>query len=106
MLGAVITWASGFFKTSSKDEVAVSNDDGQKGLWALVDWDHYKETCTVFETANGIHLEAVLKAQHDYFAIAGVPVKNWTYSVQKPTEEPEGFRWIPLKAGYGLKVRI
>ncbi len=60
----------------------------------------------VFVTANGIHLDAVLKAQHDYFAVAGVPAKNWTYSTTKPTEEPEGHRWIPLKAGYGLKVRI
>jgi hypothetical protein len=106
MLGAVITWASGFFKTPSKGGDDCDGSQAQKGLWALVDWDHYKDTCTVFETANGIHLDAVLEAQHEYFAIAGVPVKNWTYSATKPTEEPEGFRWIPLKAGYGLKVRL
>ncbi len=75
-------------------------------LWALVEWADYTENHAVFLTANGTDLEADKTATHDYFSVVGVPANRWTYSVEKPAEEPAGHRWIPLEAGFGLRVRM
>ena len=100
MLGAVIAWASGIFK-----EHPVSKPN-ENTLCALVNLDDYTENQRVFLTANGTSIDVSTAAKHDYFSIVGVPAKSWTYSAEKPAVEPAGYRWVPLKAGFGLKVRI
>jgi hypothetical protein len=113
MLGAVVSWASGLFSKGSADvptavptAVPLDKPTGKKTLWALVEWADYTENHAVFLTANGTDLNADKTATHDYFNVVGVPANRWTYSVEKPAEEPAGKRWIPLAAGFGLRVRM
>ncbi len=103
MLGAVIAWASGLFGSVNGGESAAPK---QKTLWALVDWNDYTENQPILLKANRSEIDVTTAAKRDYFSMVGVPAARWTYSIEKPTDEPAGHRWIPLEAGFGLKVRI
>lgn len=99
MLGQFVNW---LFKSAESPKT----DPSTKTLWALVEWKDYTENQAVFLTANGTSLDSTTAAKHDYFSVIGVPANRWTYSAGKPTDEPDGHRWIPLEAGFGLKVRL
>lgn len=100
MLGQFMNW---LFKSS---DTSPKENPSTKTLWALVEWKDYTENQAVFLTANGTSLDSTAAAKHDYFSIVGVPASRWTYSGTKPADEPAGHRWIPLEAGFGLKVRM
>ncbi len=68
-------------------------------LWALV------ENYVASLAEHGKSEDSVV-ATKEYFSTMGVPVGRWTYSVERPTDEPEGFRWIPLNSGFGLKLQL
>lgn len=82
-------WIRNWFQVSANREIPI--------LWALVE----SYVATLAENAKTQEATAATK---EYFSNVGVSTKSWTYSVEKPTDEPEGFRWIPLEAGFGLKV--
>lgn len=100
MLGQFMNW---LFKSS---DASPKENPSTKTLWALVEWKDYTENQAVFLTANGTSLDSTTAAKHDYFSVVGVPASRWTYSAAKPADEPAGHRWIPLEAGFGLKVRM
>lgn len=95
-----------FWNWFQKPGATTAEPKSQRGLWALVEAKGFEADHRVFRTANRSSKDATAAAAHDYFSIVGVPARNWTYSIEMPAECPAGYRWIPLEAGFGLKVRI
>lgn len=95
-----------FLNWFQKSGAVAAEPRTQRGLWALVDAKDFEADRRVFQTANRSSEDAATAAAHDYFSVVGVPARNWTYSIEMPAECPAGYRWIPLEAGFGLKVRI
>lgn len=89
----MLDWIRNWFQASS---IGPANRESPI-LWALV------ESYVATLAENSKTQEATV-ATKEYFSNVGIPAKNWTYSVGRPANEPEGFRWIPLEAGFGLKV--
>lgn len=87
----MLDWFWNWFQVSAKPESPI--------LWALVE----SYVATLAENAK---TQEAIVATKEYFSNVGIPAKNWTYSVERPSDEPEGFRWIPLEAGFGLKVSL